>query len=134
MTYDVIGKHADLGLGSRILGSSKKTMSTSAGGDSGEEDSEELALFRQQWRQELGIIPNPPPSHAEPEEEVIYSKRHITAHNISSASYSVHPFTNCDDSVWYYVTIITVLIAATGIVTRIRWTYGLWCGCGLPYL
>lgn len=110
-------------------------MSTSAGGDSGEEDSEELALFRQQWRQELGIIPNPPPSHAEPEEEVIkLSRRHITAHNISSASCSVHPFTNCDDSVWYYITVITVLIAATGIVTCIRWMYGLGCGCGLSYL
>lgn len=57
-------------------------MSTSAGGDSGEEDSEELALFRQQWRQELGIIPNPPPSHTEPEEEVIKLSEDISQHVI----------------------------------------------------
>jgi len=38
----------------------------------GEEESEELALFRQQWRQELGIA-QPPPASQEPEEEVSIS-------------------------------------------------------------
>ena len=38
----------------------------------GEEESEELALFRQQWRQELGIA-EPPPACQEPEEEVSIS-------------------------------------------------------------
>ena len=53
---------SERGLGTRL----HKNMNAS----DGEEESEELALFRQQWRQELGIAQPTPGRRQGPEEEV----------------------------------------------------------------